>query len=198
MAGHKWPGHTELLAHLAGVRDVVMMLAAGRFRASFVTWHVSYRDAPRLITPARIVMTGRLTHEALRRIGVGRPRIAVSGLNPHAGEAGAFGREEIETIAPAVDELQKAGIDATGPYPPDTVFRRARLGEFDCVVSMVHDQGHVALKLVAFDKGVNVTLGLPFVRTSVDHGTAYDIAGGGRADESSLAAAVRLAARLVR
>ena len=197
MAGHRWPGHTEILAHLAGGADVVMMLAAGRLRASFVTWHTSYLDAPALITTERIVLTARLTREALVKMGVERARIAVAGLNPHAGEAGAFGREEIETIAPAVERLRAEGIDTTGPYPPDTVFRRARLGEFDCVVSMVHDHGHVALKMVAFEKGVNVTLGLPFVRTSVDHGTAYDIAGSGRADPSSLLAAARLAVKLL-
>jgi 4-hydroxythreonine-4-phosphate dehydrogenase len=196
MAGHDWPGHTELLAHLAGVGDVVMMLAAGSFRISFVTWHVSHREAPDLITRERIETTVRITADALARLGVARPRIAVAGLNPHAGEAGAFGTEEIETIAPAIEALRAEGLEASGPYPPDTVFLRARRGEFDAAVSMVHDHGHAAFKMVAFDRGVNVTLGLPFVRTSVDHGTAYDIAGAGRAEPESMKAAVRLAVRL--
>jgi len=150
----------------------------------------------RAVKRPRIERSVHIGHDALRRMGFAAPRIAVAGLNPHAGEAGKFGREEIEEIAPAVAACRAAGVDCTGPWPPDTLFGKMREGQFDMVIAMYHDQGHIPLKLIAMDEGVNVTLGIPIVRTSVDHGTAYDIAGKGVAREHSLVAAIRLAARL--
>ena len=150
------------------------------------------------LTAERIARSVRVGHDALVRLGVHPPRIAVAGLNPHAGEAGVFGREELDVIAPAIDMCRNAAVPCSGPYPPDTVFRRMRDGEFDLVVAMYHDQGHIPLKLIAMDEGVNVTLGIPLVRTSVDHGTAYDIAWQNVAREASLCAALRFAALLAR
>ena len=181
-AGHDYPGHTELLAELAGGVPVRMMLANPELRTVLVTIHVALRDAPGAITRAGILETIRITHAALRRAGIDAPRIAVAGLNPHAGEGGAFGREEIDTIAPAVADARAEGIDATGPFPPDTVFMRARgFARHDVVIAMYHDQGLIPVKYLGIDEGVNITIGLPFVRTSPDHGTAFDIAG--RVDE---------------
>lgn len=194
-AGVPFPGHTEFLAHLCGGADVVMMLAGDRLRVALVTIHVALRRALELLSPAVIERTIRITDSFFRRyMGTASPRIAVAGLNPHAGEGGLFGDEEATTIAPAVSACRGGGIDARGPYPPDTVFYRAWRGEFDVVVAMTHDHGLIPLKLVHFEDGVNVTMGLPIIRTSVDHGTAYDIAGKGTASPASLLAAIRMAA----
>lgn len=196
-AGVPFPGHTEYLAHLCGGAEVVMMLAGDRLRVALATIHVALRRALELLSAELIERTIRITDAFFRKyMGPGAPRIAVAGLNPHAGEAGLFGDEEKRMIGPAVAACRADGIDASGPYPPDTVFRRAYTGRFDVVVAMTHDQGLIPLKLVHFDDAVNVTMGLPIVRTSVDHGTAYDIAGTGRANPASLQAAIRLAARM--
>ena len=196
-AGVKHPGHTELLAELAGVREVRMMLANDELRTILVTIHVPLRAAIDAITREAVRDTIAIADAGLRRLGVARPRIAVAGLNPHAGEGGLMGREEIETIAPAIADARAAGIDATGPWPGDTVFMRARgFREFDVVVAMYHDQGLIPVKYLGLDAGVNVTVGLPFVRTSVDHGTAFDLAGRGVADPRSLLAAIELAKTL--
>lgn len=203
-AGLKFPGHTELLqaeaaAH-AGVTieqmPVRMMLANDELRTVLVSIHVSLRDAIEAVTTERVLQTLRITHESLSRALGRAPRIAVAGLNPHAGEGGLFGREEIEAIAPAIDAARALGLSAHGPFAPDTVFMRARRGEFDVVVAMYHDQGLIPVKYLGVDKGVNVTLGLPLVRTSPDHGTAFDIAGSGRADAASFIEAVRVARQL--
>lgn len=195
-AGYTYTGHTELIAQMTKSPDYRMCLFAGPMRLVHITSHLSLREAIAAVTAPRIAKSIRIGHDALVRMGLSAPRIAVAGLNPHAGEAGAFGREEIDEIAPAVDECRKEGIRCTGPYPPDTVFRRMREGEYDMVIAMYHDQGHIPLKLIAMDEGVNVTLGIPIVRTSVDHGTAFDIAWQGRAREDSLCAAIRLAVQL--
>jgi 4-hydroxythreonine-4-phosphate dehydrogenase len=204
-AGHDYPGHTELLAELAGGADVRMMLANDSLRVVLVTIHLALRDAIARLEPGLILRTIRITDQALRQAGLGRPRIAVAGLNPHAGENGLFGREEIELIAPAIEQARAGGIDASGPHAPDTVFMRARgLREFDVVVAMYHDQGLIPVKYLGLDEGVNITVGLPFVRTSPDHGTAFDRAGQpgpdgrGLADPASLIAAIRMADRLSR
>ena len=202
-AGHDWPGHTELLAHLAGDVPVRMMLANTELRTLLVTVHLALRDAIAAITRERVLETLRIADTGLRRMGIEAPRIAVAGLNPHAGERGLFGREEIEIIAPAIADARAAGIDASGPWPPDTVFMRARgLRDWDVVVAMYHDQGLIPVKYLGLDEGVNITVGLPFVRTSPDHGTAFDIAGqpgpegSGLADPRSLLAAFDAAYRL--
>jgi 4-hydroxythreonine-4-phosphate dehydrogenase len=172
-----------------------MMLAGDRLRVALVTVHVALRRALELLSPAIIEKTIRITDAFFRNyMGTGAPRIAVAGLNPHAGEGGLFGDEETTMIAPSVAACRQAGIDATGPYSPDTIFHRAWRGEFEVVVAMTHDHGLIPLKLVHFEDGVNVTMGLPIVRTSVDHGTAYDIAGKGTANPASLLAAIRMAA----
>lgn len=199
-AGVDVPGHTEMLQALAAVNGVAppvrMMLANEELRTVLVTIHVSLRQAIDLITRERVLETIAITAAALRRMGITMPRIAVAGLNPHAGEGGLFGREEIDHIAPAIAAAQARGLDASGPYAPDTIFMRARRGEFDVVVAMTHDHGLIPVKYLGVEQGVNVTLGLPFVRTSPDHGTAFDIAGTGRADPSSLRAALRMARTL--
>ena len=196
-AGIPYPGHTEMLAALAGVGEVRMMLANAELRTVLVTVHLALRDAIEAITQDRVLQTIRMAHAALERAGLGAPRIAVAGLNPHAGEGGLFGREEIDTIAPAVAQARALGVDASGPWSPDTVFMRARgFAEFDVVVAMTHDHGLIPVKYLGLDAGVNATLGLPFVRTSPDHGTAFDIAGQGRADIRSFAAAVAMAQSL--
>ncbi len=195
-AGSPYPGHTEMLQALAGGVPVRMMLANDELRTVLVTIHCSLREAIERVTREAVLDTVRITHTALRRFGLAAPRIAVAGLNPHAGEGGLFGREEIEHIAPAVADAQALGMDVCGPFAPDTVFMRARRGEFDAVVAMTHDHGLIPVKYLGVEQGVNVTLGLPFVRTSPDHGTAFDIAGTGRADPSSLAAALAMARRL--
>lgn len=197
LAGYGWPGHTEMLADLSGVKEVCMMLLTDRLRVAHVTTHRSLRSAIEAATRERVRRTIEMTHEGLLRFGVERPRIAVCGLNPHAGEGGLFGDEELKELGPAIEDARAAGIDASGPWPADTIFWRASNGEFDAVIAMYHDQGHVAVKIAGFDEGVNVTLGLPFLRTSVDHGTAFDIAGKGVARWQSMAAAIRAAARYV-
>jgi 4-hydroxythreonine-4-phosphate dehydrogenase len=193
LAGIGFPGHTELLAARAGVAEYAMMLANDALRVVLVSIHLPLADAVRAVTPAAELRAIRLADAAARRFGVARPRVAVAGLNPHAGEDGQFGREEIDIIAPAIATARAAGIDASGPWPGDTVFARARAGAFDVVVAQYHDQGLIPVKYLGLDQGVNVTLGLPFVRTSPDHGTAFDIAGTGRASADSLRAAVRMA-----
>jgi len=206
LGGYSFPGHTEMYRHLTGAPDIAMLLTLGSLRVIHVVTHEAMRNVPDLIRKERIVRVTELMHDALLRLGIEKPRIAVSGLNPHAGEAGMFGSEETGEIVPAVDELRDRGIDAAGPLPPDTVFARAYGGEFDGVVAMYHDQGHIALKLLGFRLGehgrevggVNTTLGLPIIRTSVDHGTAFDIAGRGVASPESMIEAVEMAARLVR
>ena len=205
-AGVRFPGHTEMLQALAAdggelVPPVRMMLANDELRTVLVTIHMSLRDALDALDFDAVLSTIRIAHASAARWGQPNPRIAVAGLNPHAGEGGLFGREEIEFIAPAVAAACAEGIAASGPFAPDTVFMRARNapdhpGEFDVVVSMLHDHGLIPVKYLGVEQGVNVTLGLPFVRTSPDHGTAFDIAGTGRADPASLAAAVRMARQL--
>jgi 4-hydroxythreonine-4-phosphate dehydrogenase len=198
LAGYPWPGHTELLAEKFSASQVAMMFAGGPFRVVLVTIHVALAEAIRAITADGIVRTCRLGHEAVRRyFGVAVPRLGVCGLNPHASESGRFGSEEREIIGPAIEQAKAEGICAFGPLPPDTAFYQAARGKFDLVVAMYHDQGLIPIKTVAFEESVNVTLGLPIVRTSVDHGTAYDIAGRGEASPRSLMAAIRLAAEMV-
>ena len=193
LAGFPFPGHTEWLAHLAGGCDVAMMLVSERLRVVLVTTHVAFRDVPLLLTTDRIVRTGEITRNGLAAwFGIAEPRLAVCALNPHAGEQGLFGDEEARILAPAA-----ARLGAAGPLPADTVFVRAMKGEFDAVLAPYHDVGMTAVKVAAFGSGVNITLGLPFVRTSPDHGTAIDIAGTGRADPTSMRAAADLAIDLV-
>jgi 4-hydroxythreonine-4-phosphate dehydrogenase len=196
LAGHKYPGHTEILAELTGTEDYAMMLVTDELKVIHVSTHVSLREAIERVRPERELAVIRLAHDSLRKLGVESPRVAVAGLNPHAGENGLFGAEDAERIAPAVERAKGEGIEATGPWPPDTVFMRARRGAFDIVVVQYHDQGHIPVKLMGFDTGVNVTVGLPFFRTSVDHGTAFDIAGTGEADHASMRAAIDLARKL--
>lgn len=197
-AGVRYPGHTELLQALAAAHQGVavtalpvrMMLSCPGLRTVLVSIHISLRQALDAVTQAQVLQTLRITHGHFRRCGLVQPRIAVAGLNPHAGEGGLFGREEIEAIAPAVRQARSEGIDCSGPHAPDTVFMRARQGAFDVVVAMYHDQGLIPVKLLGLEHGVNTTLGLPFVRTSPDHGTAFDLAGTGRASAASLLAAI--------
>jgi 4-hydroxythreonine-4-phosphate dehydrogenase len=194
-AGVDFPGHTELLAQRTGARRVVMMLAGPRLRVVLVTIHLALSRVPQVLSQGDILETIEITAQSLQdRFGLASPRLAVAGLNPHAGEGGLFGDEEQRLIRPAVEAARRAGIDATGPFPPDTVFYQAAGGSFDGVVCMYHDQGLIPFKLLHFEEGVNTTLGLPIIRTSVDHGTAYDIAGTGRANARSLMAAIRMAA----
>jgi 4-phospho-D-threonate 3-dehydrogenase / 4-phospho-D-erythronate 3-dehydrogenase len=196
-AGHRYPGHTELLAALTGTAEVSMMLTAPGLRVIHCTTHVGLIDAIERIDPPLVERTIRRGYDALLRAGVDRPRIAVCAINPHAGESGLFGRgEEASKIEPAVAAVRATGIDAVGPLPADTVFFRAARGDFDLVVAMYHDQGHCAVKVLGLDAGVNITVGLPVIRTSVDHGTAFDIAGTGTAGERSLIAAIDSAAEL--
>ena len=196
-AGIRFPGHTEILADRTGTADFGMMLIEGPLRVILVSIHVSLREALDKVTAASLERTFRLAEEGCRALGIANPRIAVAGLNPHAGEGGLFGKEEIEIIAPAVAKARAAGMDISGPFAPDTIFMRARRGEFDIVVAQYHDQGLIPIKLNGIEKGVNITVGLPIVRTSVDHGTAFDIAGKGIADPSSLAEAVLVARQMV-
>jgi 4-hydroxythreonine-4-phosphate dehydrogenase len=193
LAGIDYPGHTEILAERSGTTDFAMMLANDELRVLLVTIHVALADVIARITPQAELSALRLADRACRQMGIARPRVAVAGLNPHAGEGGKFGREEIEIIEPAIAQARAEGINASGPWPGDTIFMRARRGEFDIVVAQYHDQGLIPVKYLGLDHGVNVTVGLPFVRTSVDHGTAFDIAGKGVADHASLVAAFDLA-----
>ena len=197
-AGYSYPGHTEMLAELTGSDDFAMMLAGDRLRVTLVTIHCALAQVPSLLSIAAVERLIDTTGRALRDdFGIPSPRIAVAGLNPHAGEGGMFGDEEQGCIAPAIDKARAAGWQVDGPFPPDTVFFKAANNDFDAVVCMYHDQGLIPFKLLHFADGVNVTLGLPIVRTSVDHGTAYDIAGKGIASPTSLVAAVRVAAKIV-
>ena len=195
-AGHHFPGHTELLAELTGGHEVVMMLAGERLKVTLVTIHEALARVPELVTFDRVLATIRITHDSLSRWFCDKPRLAVLALNPHCGEGGMFGDEESRIIAPAVAAAREEGIDAAGPLSADTLFHFASSGGYDAVVCMYHDQGLIPLKLLHFDDGVNVTLGLPIVRTSVDHGTAYDLAGTGKASPASMKAALVMASRM--
>lgn len=198
-SGFRWPGHTEYLAHLAGLPDdgTVMLLEGGGLRVVLATIHLALKDVAAHLTANAITHVARVTATALTRdYGIARPRLAVAALNPHAGEAGAMGREEMEIIAPAVAELVADGIDAQGPFPADTLFHVGARARYDAVLCMYHDQGLIPLKTLDFDTGVNITLGLPFVRTSPDHGTALSLAGTGKASASSLIAALQAASRI--
>jgi len=206
-AGYHFPGHTEMLAHLTGVRGSVMLLAHGNMRVSHVSTHVALEDVPKRLTPERLRMVIDLTNDALRRLGMARPKIAIAALNPHAGEGGLFGRQDIDVSAPTIAKAVADGLDVVGPVPGDTIFVKLRAGQFDAAVAMYHDQGHIPVKLLGFQvdpatgrwqelSGVNITLGLPIIRTSVDHGTAFDIAGKGIANEHSLIEAIDYAERL--
>jgi 4-hydroxythreonine-4-phosphate dehydrogenase len=195
-AGFRYPGHTEFLGALTGCDLPVMMLANDFLRVVPVTVHVSLRDALEMLTTTLIVDTALVVAEAMRRAGIAAPRLGIAGLNPHAGEDGAMGSEEARIIAPAMQQLRAAGIEVRGPYPPDTMFTPAARAGYDVAICMYHDQALIPLKTLDVASGVNVTLGLPIVRTSPDHGTAFDIAGKGVADPSSLIAALRLAAEM--
>jgi 4-hydroxythreonine-4-phosphate dehydrogenase len=196
-AGHRYPGHTELLAELSGTPEVSMLLMAPRLRVIHVTTHIGLLDAVQRIEPGLVERTIARGHGLLQRAGIASPRICVCGINPHAGENGLFGQGEEESkIQPAVDACRARGWNVQGPLPADTLFFRATRGDFDLVVAMYHDQGHGPVKVLGLEAGVNVTVGLPFVRTSVDHGTAFDIAGKGVADERSLVEALRQAVEL--
>ena len=196
-AGCAAPGHTELLAARCGVERVVMMLAGSRLRVCLVTTHLPYSAVPHALSPEAILSTVQISDSSLRRFfGMDRPRLAVLALNPHAGEGGQFGDEEQRLIAPAIEAARRQGIEASGPHSADALFHFAARGDYDAVICMYHDQGLIPLKLLHFDDGVNVTLGLPIIRTSVDHGTAYDLAGSGRASIASLLAAVDLAGQM--
>jgi 4-hydroxythreonine-4-phosphate dehydrogenase len=196
LAGLPWSGHTDLLAHLTAAPHVAMMFYSDPLRVVLATVHVALAEVPKLLTRELMESTIALAARELPRFGFAAPRIAVAGLNPHAGEHGLFGREEELALAPAIAGARARGVDVAGPFPADTVFVRAVRGEFDVVIACYHDQGLIPVKLTAFGRAVNVTLGLPIVRTSVDHGTAFDIAGKGQANASSMIEAVRLAARL--
>lgn len=196
--GSPFPGHTEMLASLTGTENYAMMLVGGGLRVSLATIHIPLREVPRSLTTGGIRRIIDLTWRALGDFGAADAKIAVCGLNPHAGEAGIMGEEDRRLIAPAVRAAARKGIPVSGPWPADTIFYRAARGEFGAVVAMYHDQGLIPLKTIAFDSGVNLTLGLPIIRTSVDHGTAYDIAGKGIASPSSLMAAIKIAAGMAR
>jgi 4-phospho-D-threonate 3-dehydrogenase / 4-phospho-D-erythronate 3-dehydrogenase len=196
LAGHPYPGHTEILADLTGTRDFAMMLTALKLRVVHVTTHVGIREMLEKVTTERVLTTVRLADRALRDMGIDSPSVGVAGLNPHAGEGGLFGDEEGRVITPAIEQARAEGIDATGPWPADTLFGRAVAGDFDVAIAMFHDQGHIAVKVLGFETGVNATIGLPIVRTSVDHGTAFDIAGTGRASHDSLVEAVTVGAAM--
>lgn len=207
LAGYHFAGHTELLAELTGVKSSVMMLAHGNMHVSHVTTHVALEDVPQRLTPQRLRRVIDLTHDALVKLGYARARIAVAALNPHAGEGGLFGRQDIDISMPTIARCVADGLDVVGPVPGDTVFVKHRSGQYDAVIAMYHDQGHIPIKLLGFHidpvtgkwdslSGVNITLGLPIVRTSVDHGTAFDIAGQGTASETSLLEAIEYAERL--
>jgi 4-hydroxythreonine-4-phosphate dehydrogenase len=195
--GHIFPGHTEILAELTNTHDFAMMLTAKKLRVIHVTTHVGLIDAVNLITPERVYRVIKLADTTLRKAGFSRPKIAVCGINPHAGEHGLFGHgEDEEKVQPGVERARAEGMDAQGPLPADTVFFRAGRGDFDAVVAMYHDQGHAPVKVLGLEAGVNITVGLPIIRTSVDHGTAFDIAGQGVADADSMKEAIRQAALL--
>jgi 4-hydroxythreonine-4-phosphate dehydrogenase len=196
-AGYPWPGHTELFAEKFSSGDVAMMFAGGPFRVVLATIHMSLADVLRTLSADGILRTIRLANTALQRFfAIHGPRIAVCGLNPHAGEGGRFGNEESRTVTPAIERARAEGIDAIGPLPADTVYRAAMKGRYDIIVAMYHDQGLIPIKTVAFEESVNITIGIPAIRTSVDHGTAFDIAGRGLADPSSMKSAIAMAVRM--
>ena len=196
-AGHDYPGHTELLAELCGTNNFVMMLAGDVLRVSLVTIHEALQDVPRLVTFDQVLKTIRITADGVARLtGKDTPKLAVLALNPHCGEGGKFGREDMDVIEPAIRAARQEGINAEGPLSADTLFHFAQQGVYDGVVAMYHDQGLIPLKMLHFDDGVNITLGLPIIRTSVDHGTAYNLAGTGKASEQSLLAAIRMAVKM--
>jgi 4-hydroxythreonine-4-phosphate dehydrogenase len=197
LGGYHYAGHTELLKDLTQAQHVSMMLVSSKLRVLHVSTHVALREACDRVKKERVLTVIRMAHQTLQQIGFERPRVAVAGLNPHASEGGLFGHEEQAEIIPAIEAARAEGIDATGPWPPDTIFLQTVKGHFDVVVAMYHDQGHIPMKLLGFDEGVNVSVGLPIIRTSVDHGTAFDIVGKGIANEASLIAAVELAAQMV-
>lgn len=195
-AGHLYPGHTELLAHLTGTRDYAMVLYTDKLKVIHVTTHIALRKFLDTLNQTRIKTVIGMADTFLRRVGYSAPRLAVAGVNPHAGENGLFGDEEITTVAPAIEAMKAQGIDVSGPCPPDTVFLQCQDGRYDMVVAMYHDQGHIPLKLLGFYDGVNITAGLPFIRTSADHGTAFDIAWTGKAKSDSMAISIKLAMQL--
>jgi 4-hydroxythreonine-4-phosphate dehydrogenase len=197
MAGHHYAGHTEILRDLCGVKDVTMMLVSRGLRVTHVSTHVSLREAIERVRKERILRVAELTRDAMLDLGIREPRLAIAALNPHSGEGGLFGDEEIREITPAVITLKEDSWDVSGPIPADSAYWRALQGEFDAVVAMYHDQGHIPIKVLSLFEGVNVTLGLPIIRTSVDHGTNFGKAGKGTADPTSLIEAIRLAVRLV-
>lgn len=196
MAGLKWPGHTEMLAELTNTKDFAMMFYSDKLKLILTTIHTALKNVPDLIKKEKVLKTIILAKKSCDMLDIENPKIAVSGLNPHAGESGIFGDEEIKEIIPAIEETQGMGIPVSGPYPADTLFHKAYNGEFDIVVCMYHDQGLAPFKMISFEKGVNMTVGLPIIRTSPDHGTAYDIAWKGIADPSSMIEAIKLAARV--
>ncbi|MDZ4720491.1 MAG: 4-hydroxythreonine-4-phosphate dehydrogenase PdxA [Roseiflexaceae bacterium] len=198
MAGFHYAGHTELLAERTGAGTVSMLLVGPTLRVVHVSTHVALEEAIRRITPERVDAVIELAYQSCRVLGIAAPRIAIAGLNPHAGEGGLFGDQEQRAIQPAIEAARNRGRDVSDPQPPDTVFLRAVRGAYDIVVAMYHDQGHIPMKLLAFDSGVNVSVGLPIIRTSVDHGTAFDIAGTGKASEESMLAAIDVALQMVR
>ncbi|MEL0435805.1 4-hydroxythreonine-4-phosphate dehydrogenase PdxA [Phycobacter sp. K97] len=196
-AGFAYPGHTEFLAHLAGRDRVVMMLASEQLRVVPTTIHIALSDVPTALTPSLLRDTISITADGLRRqFGIAHPRLAIAGLNPHAGEGGAMGQEELEWITPLIEQLQSPEMTLTGPHPADTLFHAAARARYDAAICMYHDQALIPIKTLDFDRGVNVTLGLPFIRTSPDHGTAFDIAGTGQANPSSMIEAVKMAHRM--
>lgn len=209
LAGHHFSGHTEIYAEYTGTKDYTMMLAHENFRVAHVSTHVSLRQACDRVQKERVLKVIQLSHEAIRKLGIEKPRIGVAGLNPHAGENGMFGREEIEEITPAIEAAKGQGILVEGPIPPDSLFPKGKSGFYDVVVAMYHDQGHIPLKLAGFNwneaakrwesvNGINITLGLPIIRSSVDHGTAFDIAGKGIATPESLLSAIDYAQKMAR
>lgn len=196
MAGFRWPGHTELLAELTKTKDYAMMFVSDKLKLTLCTIHIPLKNVPEKINERLVLRTIRLAKKGAGMLGIKNPRIAVAGLNPHAGESGIMGREEVESIIPAVEIAIREGVEVSGPYPPDVVFHKAYNGAFDMVVCMYHDQGLIPFKMIAFDTGVNVTVGLPIIRTSPDHGAAFDIAWENKADPSSMLEAIKLAAKM--
>ncbi|QEM91763.1 D-threonate 4-phosphate dehydrogenase [Kosakonia radicincitans] len=198
LAGHHYPGHTELLAHLTGSKDYAMVLYTDKLKVIHITTHIALRKFLDTLNQDRVKTVIRVADTFLKRVGYDNPRIAVAGVNPHAGENGLFGDEEINIVGPAVEAMKAEGLNVTGPCPPDTVFMQCHEGMYDMVVAMYHDQGHIPLKLLGFYDGVNITAGLPFIRTSADHGTAFDIAWRGKAKAESMAVSIQLAMQITR
>lgn len=196
IAGYSWHGHTEMLAEFTNTGDYAMMFVGESLKVILCTIHISLKEVPEMIDESIVFKTVMLAQKGMDMLGVDEPKIAVAGLNPHAGEGGLLGKEDMEIIAPAIKKAQDNGINVSGPYPPDVVFHRAYKGDFDIIVAMYHDQGLIPFKMLEFEKGVNVTVGLPIVRTSPDHGTAFDIAWQNKADPTSMIEAIRLAVRL--